>query len=207
MEPGSGCRRLQWLDSLAQKRRQNPRQNITAAAGGHACIAGPVDISFCSVGDDRLMSLSKDHAAGLPGQRLGACDPIPLRRLGQAAKFTLMGRQDHGTSCSAQYIYMSRSGVYSVGIQNQRAAAVPQEFCHQPIQLHRASQARSQQAGVNRALKEPYRRCRRLLGRQVPFFLGSPLISKKQKLQYLLLVLGLFGPVWRLHCLLDRKKQ
>ena len=64
-----------------------------------------------------------------------------------------------------------------------------------------------QQAGVTGALKEPYRRCRRLLGRQVPFFLSSSLISKKQKLQYLLLVLGLFGPVWRLHCLTDRNKQ
>lgn len=51
-------------------------------------------------------------------------------------------------------------------------------------------------------LKEPYRQCRRSLCRLVPFFLSSPLVSKKQKGQYLLLVLGLFGPVWHIHCIL-----
>lgn len=49
------------------------------------------------------------------------------------------------------------------------------------------------------ALKEPYRESLRALRKETGFFLRSPLISKKQKLQYLLLVLGLFGPVWRLH--------
>lgn len=48
------------------------------------------------------------------------------------------------------------------------------------------------------AFREEYRACKRKLAKELPFLLGSPLFSKKEKLHDLLLVLGLFGPAWRL---------
>lgn len=57
-----------------------------------------------------------------------------------------------------------------------------------------------QEAGQADDLKLPYRRCLGALRKETFFFLTSPLVSKKQKKQYLLLVLGLFGPMWRLRC-------
>ena len=48
------------------------------------------------------------------------------------------------------------------------------------------------------AFREEYKACKRELAKELPFLLGSPLFSKKEKLHDLLLVLGLFGPAWRL---------
>ena len=55
-----------------------------------------------------------------------------------------------------------------------------------------------QEGGQVRAFREEYRACKKALSRELPFFLSSPLFSKKEKLHDLLLVLGLFGPAWRL---------
>lgn len=56
--------------------------------------------------------------------------------------------------------------------------------------------------GRDSGLQALYRENLRKLRRQTPFFLRSPLISGKQKRQYLLLVLGLFGPLWHLRAAL-----
>lgn len=55
-----------------------------------------------------------------------------------------------------------------------------------------------QESGQVHAFRQEYRACKRALARELPFFLTSPLLSKKEKLHDLLLVLGLFGPAWRL---------
>ena len=55
-----------------------------------------------------------------------------------------------------------------------------------------------QESGQVHAFRQEYRACKRALARELPFFLTSPLLSGKEKLHDLLLVLGLFGPAWRL---------
>ena len=55
-----------------------------------------------------------------------------------------------------------------------------------------------QESGQATAFRQEYRACKRALARELPFFLTSPLLSGKEKLHDLLLVLGLFGPAWRL---------
>ncbi len=55
-----------------------------------------------------------------------------------------------------------------------------------------------QESGQTTAFRQEYRACKRALARELPFFLTSPLLSGKEKLHDLLLVLGLFGPAWRL---------
>lgn len=55
-----------------------------------------------------------------------------------------------------------------------------------------------QESGQVKAFRQEYRACKRALAKELPFFLTSPLLSKKEKLHDLLLVLGLFGPAWRL---------
>lgn len=55
-----------------------------------------------------------------------------------------------------------------------------------------------QESGQVHAFRREYRACKRALARELPFFLTSPLLSGKEKLHDLLLVLGLFGPAWRL---------
>lgn len=55
-----------------------------------------------------------------------------------------------------------------------------------------------QESGQVHAFRQEYRACKRALARELPFFLTSPLLSGKEKLRDLLLVLGLFGPAWRL---------
>ena len=55
-----------------------------------------------------------------------------------------------------------------------------------------------QESGQVAAFQAEYRTCKKALARELPFFLSSPLFSKKEKLHDLLLVLGLFGPAWRL---------
>lgn len=59
-----------------------------------------------------------------------------------------------------------------------------------------------QETGMVSALKAPYTESLRKLRREAGFFLRSPLVSGKQKCQYLLLALGLFGTLWRLRCAL-----
>lgn len=55
-----------------------------------------------------------------------------------------------------------------------------------------------QESGQVQAFRQEYRACKRALAKELPFFLTSPLLSGKEKLHDLLLVLGLFGPAWRL---------
>lgn len=55
-----------------------------------------------------------------------------------------------------------------------------------------------QESGQATAFRQEYRACKRALAKELPFFLTSPLLSGKEKLHDLLLVLGLFGPAWRL---------
>ena len=55
-----------------------------------------------------------------------------------------------------------------------------------------------QESGQVKAFRQEYRACKRALAKELPFFLTSPLLSGKEKLHDLLLVLGLFGPAWRL---------
>ena len=55
-----------------------------------------------------------------------------------------------------------------------------------------------QESGQVHAFRQEYRACKRALAKELPFFLTSPLLSGKEKLHDLLLVLGLFGPAWRL---------
>lgn len=55
-----------------------------------------------------------------------------------------------------------------------------------------------QESGQVKAFRQEYRACKRALTKELPFFLTSPLLSGKEKLHDLLLVLGLFGPAWRL---------
>lgn len=55
-----------------------------------------------------------------------------------------------------------------------------------------------QESGQVQAFHQEYRACKRALAKELPFFLTSPLLSGKEKLHDLLLVLGLFGPAWRL---------
>lgn len=55
-----------------------------------------------------------------------------------------------------------------------------------------------QESGQVQAFRQEYRACKRALAKELPFFLASPLLSGKEKLHDLLLVLGLFGPAWRL---------
>ena len=55
-----------------------------------------------------------------------------------------------------------------------------------------------QESGQVHAFRQEYRACKRALTKELPFFLTSPLLSGKEKLHDLLLVLGLFGPAWRL---------
>lgn len=55
-----------------------------------------------------------------------------------------------------------------------------------------------QESGQVHAFRREYRACKRALAKELPFFLTSPLLSGKEKLHDLLLVLGLFGPAWRL---------
>lgn len=55
-----------------------------------------------------------------------------------------------------------------------------------------------QESGQTTAFRQEYRACKRALAKELPFFLTSPLLSGKEKLHDLLLVLGLFGPAWRL---------
>lgn len=55
-----------------------------------------------------------------------------------------------------------------------------------------------QESGQATTFRQEYRACKRALARELPFFLTSPLLSGKEKLHDLLLVLGLFGPAWRL---------
>lgn len=55
-----------------------------------------------------------------------------------------------------------------------------------------------QESGQVQAFRQEYRACKRTLAKELPFFLTSPLLSGKEKLHDLLLVLGLFGPAWRL---------
>lgn len=55
-----------------------------------------------------------------------------------------------------------------------------------------------QESGQVKAFRQEYRACKVALAKELPFFLTSPLLSGKEKLHDLLLVLGLFGPAWRL---------
>lgn len=55
-----------------------------------------------------------------------------------------------------------------------------------------------QESGQVQAFRQEYRACKGALAKELPFFLTSPLLSGKEKLHDLLLVLGLFGPAWRL---------
>lgn len=55
-----------------------------------------------------------------------------------------------------------------------------------------------QESGQVKAFRQEYRACKVALAKELPFFLTSPLLSRKEKLHDLLLVLGLFGPAWRL---------
>lgn len=55
-----------------------------------------------------------------------------------------------------------------------------------------------QESGQVKAFRQEYRACKWALAKELPFFLTSPLLSGKEKLHDLLLVLGLFGPAWRL---------
>ena len=55
-----------------------------------------------------------------------------------------------------------------------------------------------QESGQVHAFRQEYRACKRALAKELPFFLTSPLLSGKEKLHDLLLILGLFGPAWRL---------
>lgn len=55
-----------------------------------------------------------------------------------------------------------------------------------------------QESGLTASFQSDYQACRQALAKELPFFLTSPLFSKKEKLHDLLLVLGLFGPAWRL---------
>ncbi len=53
-----------------------------------------------------------------------------------------------------------------------------------------------QESNQVEAFRGEYQACKRELTKELPFFLSSPLFSKKEKLHDLLLVLGLFGPAW-----------
>lgn len=55
-----------------------------------------------------------------------------------------------------------------------------------------------QESGQVAVFQAEYRTCKKALARELPFFLSSPLFSKREKLHDLLLVLGLFGPAWHL---------
>ena len=61
-------------------------------------------------------------------------------------------------------------------------------------------------AGVQKEYAQEYDRCRRELRKQLSFLRKSPLFSKKERKLYTLLALDLYGPAWRVHCLVKNRK-
>ena len=60
-------------------------------------------------------------------------------------------------------------------------------------------------AGVQKEYAQEYDRCRRELRKQLSFLRKSPLFSKKERKLYTLLALDLYGPAWRVHCLVKNR--
>lgn len=67
----------------------------------------------------------------------------------QPQKLAVMRRKHDRTGTSAQHIYMRRSGVYAVRVQNERRAADGKDRLHQPRQLLRAAKTGAEQHGVH----------------------------------------------------------
>ena len=135
---------------LAEQRNDHARQHVSAAACGKAGVAGVVDISIQTVHDHRPAALEQHDSVAprckahrLPGP------VIRLRVAAQPQKFPVMRGQHDRTGTSAQNIYMSRDGVYAIRVQNQRRAAAQQDRLHEPRQLLRAAEARTEQHCVH----------------------------------------------------------
>ena len=148
MQPRTTGGGLQRGDALSQKCRDDSSQHIAAAAGGHTGIACSVYINSVPVGNDSLMAFSQDDAVQFPCQCRRAGNAVAFGVLGQAAEFSLMGRQNQRTSRSAQYILMLCHGIYAIGIQHQRTGAVADEIGKQGIQFLASSQTRADETSI-----------------------------------------------------------
>ena len=59
-------------------------------------------------------------------------------------------------------------------------------------------------AGRQKEFADQYAACKKELSGQRAFLRRSPLFTKKERRLYTLLALGLYGPAWKLHCLLKK---
>ena len=64
-----------------------------------------------------------------------------------------MGREDHGTGCAAQYIYMTLQHVYAICIEYDGTFCVRQHGLHRRMRALASPEAAADQAGV--ALRQP----------------------------------------------------
>ena len=157
---------------------------------------------------DKLYKRSLFHGLRYPEGKICEDVPVTYRAALKANKVALLPEP--------VYVYYHRPGSITTAPVSQKSfhfAAHTQAICQDikarcPEILPQARYLRvwslahpmmlCQESGQVHAFRQEYRACKRALTRELPFFLTSPLLSGKEKLHDLLLVLGLFGPAWRL---------
>ena len=157
---------------------------------------------------DKLYKRSLFHGLRYPEGKICEDVPVTYRAALKANKVALLPEP--------VYVYYHRPGSITTAPVSQKSfhfAAHTQAICQDikarcPEILPQARYLRvwslahpmmlCQESGQVHAFRQEYRACKRALARELPFFLTSPLLSGKEKLHDLLLVLGLFGPAWRL---------
>ena len=157
---------------------------------------------------DKLYKRSLFHGLRYPEGKICEDVPVTYRAALKANKVALLPEP--------VYVYYHRPGSITTAPVSQKSfhfAAHTQAICQDikarcPEILPQARYLRvwslahpmmlCQESGQVHAFRQEYRACKRALAKELPFFLTSPLLSGKEKLHDLLLVLGLFGPAWRL---------
>lgn len=157
---------------------------------------------------DKLYKRSLFHGLRYPEGKICEDVPVTYRAALKANKVALLPEP--------VYVYYHRPGSITTAPVSQKSfhfAAHTQAICQDikarcPEILPQARYLRvwslahpmmlCQESSQVHAFRQEYRACKRALARELPFFLTSPLLSGKEKLHDLLLVLGLFGPAWRL---------
>ena len=157
---------------------------------------------------DKLYKRSLFHGLRYPEGKICEDVPVTYRAALKANKVALLPEP--------VYVYYHRPGSITTAPVSQKSfhfAAHTQAICQDikarcPEILPQARYLRvwslahpmmlCQESDQVTAFRQEYRACKRALAKELPFFLTSPLLSGKEKLHDLLLVLGLFGPAWRL---------
>ena len=109
-----------------------------------------VYINIQAVGNDRPAALEQKDGVRPVREAHRLLRPVGCFGVAaQPQELTVMRRKHDRTGTSAQHIYMRRSGVYAVRVQNERRAADGKDRLHQPRQLLRAAKTGAEQHSVH----------------------------------------------------------